>query len=128
MERRESEAYEKRLNEAKGFWQKESVGNVHMNNLNISRKQAELIRNFPIPTTKEDILELLTLAVSNSKVESLTWIQKKMGMRAVDSSSILSEAWKNKAEQVIMTARFSFERDDKVLKSIELYARQLKIK
>lgn len=42
--------------------------------------------------------------------------------------NVLSKAWKAKAEQTIIKARFSMKDDKKTLEEIDFYAKQLKIK
>lgn len=54
-------------------------------------KKRELISNFYIPNTKEDIIEFFTLAVSQ-----------------IDDTDKCSEAWINKLEQTLMKAKLTF--------------------
>lgn len=84
-----------------------------------SKKQT-IIQNFPIPTTKEDILEFLSLAVP---------LARKPGMLHADSRTlILYPTWKAKCEQIIMKAKFSMRNDKEVMEIIAEYAKELKIK
>lgn len=62
----------------------------------ISRK-VQTIRNFPIPNTKEDVIELLSLCQAN------------MSARGEDSS--LRDAWKTKAEQLITKSEIILKDD-----------------
>lgn len=89
-------------------------------NGNIDDKKADLIKGFPIPTTKEDILEFVTMATP-------------LAMPAAKSSFFspaddISKAWRSKCEQVIMKARFSMKEDKALLEQIEQYATKLKLK
>lgn len=89
-------------------------------NRNIDDKKADLIKGFPIPTTKEDILEFVTMATP-------------LAMPAAKSSFFspaddISKAWRSKCEQVIMKARFSMKEDKALLEQIEQYATKLKLK
>jgi hypothetical protein len=78
---------------------------------------------FPVPNTKADILEFLSMAVSEGG--------KKIGgffssMSAEEKDYI--KAWKAKAEQVVMKAKFSLKDDKKLLDEINDYAKKLDIK
>jgi hypothetical protein len=88
-----------------------------------SRKQ-ELISNFPVPNTKEDILEFLSLALPKTK---------KMGFFGADgytrkAHNEMADIWIGKCHQIIMKARFSMKDDKKTLEEIEYYAKQIGIK
>lgn len=93
----------------------------------IVNKKTSVIRNFPVPTTKEDILEFLTMATPIAMPAT-----KKLSIFSSDISSPeelkIAKAWKAKCEQVIIKARFSMKDDKKTLDEIEEYAKQLKIK
>ena len=88
----------------------------------IDKKKADAIRTFPVPNTKEDLLEFLSYAVSLGK--------KKGGFFSNEAPSerIMREAWFEKCKQIIMKARFSMKDDPKTLAEIESYAKELKIK
>ena len=68
----------------------------------IATRQSSIINVFPVPNTKEDLIEFLTIASSeaNKKVSLL----KKMNSHP---ESIIQKAWYSKCEQVIKKARFS---------------------
>ena len=84
------------------------------------RKRKAIIQNFPIPTTKEDILEFLSLAAP---------LAKKPGIFSQDEDAKqMYPIWKNKCEQIIMKARFSMKDDKVTLAEIMEYAKKLKIK
>ena len=89
----------------------------------IATRQSSIINVFPVPNTKEDLIEFLTIASSeaNKKVSLL----KKMNGHP---ESIIQKAWYSKCEQVIKKARFSMKQDKNTLTEIEYYAKQLKIK
>lgn len=85
------------------------------------RKKISIIQNFPIPTTKDDILEFLSLGVPLA--------MKPKGLMKWDEEAIrMSHTWKSKCEQVIMKAKFSMREDKKTLELIAEYAKELKIK
>ena len=88
----------------------------------INIKKASLINSFPIPNTKEDILEFLTLSVPLA-LEKLFWYDRYVTRRGQQT---LINAWRAKAEQTIMKARFSMKEDKNALKEIETYANLLK--
>ena len=89
----------------------------------IATRQSSIINVFPVPNTKEDLIEFLTIASSeaNKKISLL----KKMNGHP---ESIIQKAWYSKCEQVIKKARFSMKEDKNTLAEIEYYAKQLKIK
>lgn len=88
----------------------------------VATRQASAISSFPVPNTKEDLLEFLSIASSEAK--------KKLSMFIMHAhpDAILKKAWKSKCEQVITKARFSMKEDKRTLEEIESYAKQLKIK
>ena len=84
-----------------------------------TRKKKAIIQNFPIPNTKEDILEFLTLAVP---------LAKKPGIFDQDQTKReMYPVWKAKCEQIIMKAKFSMKDDPKTLAEILEYGKQLGI-
>ena len=86
----------------------------------IIRKKKAIIQNFPIPNTKEDILEFLTLAVP---------LAKKPGFFDHDQTKReMYPVWKAKCEQIIMKAKFSMKDDPKTLAEILEYGKQIGIK
>lgn len=93
--------------------------------LTIDKQKATLIRGFPVPTTKEDILEFVSMATPLAKPATKKIIQfwdVTLGQYEI------AKAWKAKCEQVIMKARFSMKDDNATLAEIEGYAKELKIK
>lgn len=91
--------------------------------LTIIQKKSSLIDGFPIPTTKEDILEFITMATPLAKPAT----KSRLFSDAKDQYPV-AKAWRKKCEQVIMKARFSMKDDKALLDEIEKYAVQLKIK
>ena len=92
----------------------------------IFQRQISLLGSFPIPNTKEDIIEFLAMAVPEAT--------KKLGFFAKMSGSIeshkgeLKKAYFAKCEQIIMKARFSMKDDKKTLEEIMAYAKELGLK
>lgn len=70
-------------------------------------RKAQLIRNFPIPNTKEDIVEFITLATTQCKVS----------LNDGPEAGQIASAWRAKAEQVIMKANVMFK-DDKDVQAL----------
>ena len=83
------------------------------------KKKIELIRSFPIPNSKEDLLELLTLTSANIDTESVDgWNSLTKYEKA------LSNAWKSKYEQTYLKAQLSFADSPDMLKQIREYNRK----
>lgn len=69
------------------------------------KQKIALIRNFPIPNTKEDLYEFLIMAVSNIDTEHIEgWNSSEQS----EGEKALSEAWKAKYEQAYHKANISF--------------------
>ena len=92
----------------------------------IVQRQTHLISSFPIPNSKEDILEFLSMALPEA-TKKIGFIAKMPG--TIEShKGELKKAYNSKCKQIIMKARFSMKDDKKTLEEIEFYAKQLKIK
>jgi predicted RNA-binding Zn-ribbon protein involved in translation (DUF1610 family) len=89
----------------------------------IATRQSSMINAYPVPNTKEDLIEFLTIASSeaNKKVSIL----KRMNSHP---ESIIQKAWYSKCEQIIKKARFSMIDDKKTLDEVESCASHLKIR
>ena len=92
----------------------------------IANRQATAINSFPVPNSKESILEFLSMALPQTKIK----LQKILFMTApIDKGKeTIKKAWTSKCEQMIMKARFSMKDDKKTLEEIEIYAKQLGVK
>jgi hypothetical protein len=91
----------------------------------VDLEKMELIRSFPIPNSKEEILEFLSIAVPQASVKI-----RKILFATIDEDRVkeeLKKVWHTKSEQIIMKARFSMKEDRKTLDEIENYAKQLGI-
>ena len=86
----------------------------------VTKQKRTIIQNFPIPTTKDDILEFLALAIPLAKKPSI-FSQDK-------NAREMYPIWKAKCEQIIMKAKFSMVDDQKTLEMIREYADKLNIK
>ncbi len=87
----------------------------------ILKRKASVVSSFPVPNTKEDIIEFLSMAVPEVSKKPNFFTGKYSGVGA------LYNAWQSKAEQVIIKARFSLKEDKKLLEEINNYAKELEI-
>jgi primase-polymerase (primpol)-like protein len=102
----------------------------------IYERQKDFISNFPVPNSKEDILEFLSLALPFARKYSkksgfgkvLSNIRNAEGMNFRNHDYLLAKVWHSKCEQIIMKARFSMKEDKKTLDEINYYANELNIK
>lgn len=91
----------------------------------VTDKKKSIISGFPIPNTKDDILEFLSLALPNAKVKISFWSETGASKKSKED---IRDAWKSKCEQIIMKAKFSMKEDQKTLDEIMHYAKELGIK
>lgn len=98
-------------------------------------KKKEFIMHFPIPNSKEDILEFLSMAVplASPARKSTFSAFKKFGAHFGDDHAknydfIIAEVWMQKCEQILMKSRLSMKEDKKTLEQVEYYGQQLGIK
>jgi hypothetical protein len=95
----------------------------------IYEAKSSVLTTFPIPNTKEDILEFLALSVSQVNSIKIGAMIKFAGTSGTYGYKItFKNAWTSIANKVIMKARFSMKEDKKTLEEIEYYAKQLNIK
>jgi hypothetical protein len=80
-------------------------------------QKINLIHNFPVPNTKEDILEFLILATSNVNMRSYDSISNA----ASESQKALNDAWISKIKQVYEKALISYRNEDDFKQIQELY-------
>lgn len=81
------------------------------------KRKISLITTFPIPTTKDDILEFLSTGVP---------LAKAPGVFAAYDEKAIAKAWRDKCKQIIIKARFSMKDDPNTLAEIEEYSKMLK--
>lgn len=91
----------------------------------IMEKKKSIISGFPIPNTKDDILEFLSTAIPNAKKKGNMFTKENPENK---SHNDLAPTWKSKCEQIIMKAKFSMKEDKKTLEEIMAYANELGIK
>ena len=78
-------------------------------------QKISLIRNFPIPNTKEDLYEFLILSKSNIEIDLYENTQIKSARLAV------SDAWKAKFEQAYQKAKLLLKNDDRMVEIDKMY-------
>jgi len=93
---------------------------------NTDKRKKEIIKNFPIPTTKDDMLEFLALAVPNAKKQKIGMFDANPTPKKIHNEFAI--VWHAKCEQIIMKAKFSMKDDKKTLEEIGEYAKELDIK
>lgn len=74
----------------------------------VEARTIQAIQNFPIPNTKEDILEFMTLCISNSNADSM-------------NQNSIQEAWMAKMRQTITKVQVSMSNDKDAQTLIEQY-------
>jgi len=87
---------------------------------------ANVIRSFPIPNTKEDVLEFMTLAASNVDASLYSVQENEKHSTTYQSRKTVNDAWSARAEQIYHKAKLSFENDADFSTIQELYARKIK--
>jgi phosphopantetheinyl transferase (holo-ACP synthase) len=120
----------------KGLFDTSDIDDEQKRKQMIYERQKDFISQFPIPNTKEDILEFLSMAIplakkfanksKFSKAWSNSWNAESMGFKNYEY--LLSKVWYNKCEQIIMKARFAMKEDKRSLEEINYYAKALNIK
>lgn len=119
----------KRTEDVKEHWSTAGMNSINTTKAIIQR-QISLVSSFPVPNTKEDMLEFLSISKPEAtKNMSLGFMGKILGAAHKDFIFVqLKNAWHSKSEQIIMKARISMKEDRKTLEEIEYYAKQLDIK
>jgi hypothetical protein len=95
-------------------------GNQQMEERILKRK-ASIVSSFPVPNSKEDILEFLAMAVPEAG-------KKPNFFERLTARGTYYKTWVGKAEQIVIKARFAMKEDKATLEQIEYYAKQLEIK
>lgn len=86
-------------------------------------RASSLIKAFPIPNTKEDLIEFIIASAANINVDAFNDI-KRGNLSATDIA--MSNAWLSKLEQAYQKAEIALERDEDFPKVRELYERKLR--
>lgn len=80
------------------------------------KQKISLIKNFPVPNTKEDVLEFMILATSNVDMSMYSCLNTPAaGVKA------MTEAWNAKVKQVYAKAKNTYQSDPDFTKIQELY-------
>ncbi len=82
-----------------------------------NKRKSELIANYPIPNTREDILEFLAYSLSKGKDNSY--------MTYFGDSASTAGAWRKKAEEIIIKSKIMFKNDDRFYDEILQYEASL---
>ncbi len=88
------------------------------------KRKLEVISSFPIPNTKDDMLEFLSLALPKTKIKKIFGLEQSSDK----VPNMYARTWIEKCEQIIMKARFAMKDDKKTIEEIEYYAKQLGLK
>lgn len=84
-------------------------GDVGVGLSKTDEQKISLIRNFPIPNTKEDLYEFLILSKSNIDIGVYEIARVNSARYAI------SEAWKSKFEQAYLKAKILLKNDDRMV-------------
>ena len=91
----------------------------------VTNKKKTIISNFPIPNTKADILEFVTMAAPLAEKKGSFFTQNHPDNKMHND---LVPAWQDKLKQVVMKARFSMREDKKTIAEIEEIVRGCGVK
>jgi len=106
-----------------------SIGSVFSEALSflpdkVDRQKMEIISSFPIPTTKSDMLEFLSLAYPKAKQAGNLFTRNSVEHKLHNQ---FAKVWKNKCKQIIIKAKFSMKDDQDTLNEILYYAKGMDI-
>ena len=73
------------------------------------KRIGDVIKNFPVPNTKDDILEFLTYSISK-----------------MTNVSSLDNPWAAKADEIIMKSRLLFKNDPTIMSTLDKYEKDIK--
>ena len=91
----------------------------------IDRKKMEIIANFPIPNTKNDIFEFLSLAIPKAK--QMGNMFTKLNPENKSHNDFLP-VWKTKCEQIIIKGKLIMKDDKQSLEELLHYAKEIGIR
>ena len=108
LARKLEELENKREKQTWSSWLQQKLNGTKLNV--VDEQKISLIQNFPIPNTKEDILEFMVLASSNvkSKNHATSYAEER-----------IIDAWNTKLEQTCQKALLNFGEDNKFLETLE---------
>ncbi len=93
----------------------------------IHARKIQIISNFPVPNTKEPLLEFITLGISKASPIKKGFFSSPL-TAAEEEHNALVPAWKSKIDQVVMKAKMSMREDKSFLSNIENTVNQLNSK
>ncbi|MDR1933967.1 MAG: zinc-ribbon domain-containing protein [Spirochaetales bacterium] len=91
------------------------------------KRKVALIEGYPIPNSKEDIIEFIVLATSKLTGIKTTTMGRKLPASMMKDEHLLESAWKVKCEQAYNKAKLSFGSDKDAIANIESILKQKKI-
>jgi hypothetical protein len=94
----------------------------HMVRDSIAAKQCPIIDNFPIPNSKEEIFEFLSMALPIG-LKSFSWSEQFTNA----AEKQLSKSYKAKAQQSIIKGRMILKNDKEAMEQLNYYSQQLGI-
>ncbi len=106
------------------------TNNDYKRKLVIFTKKKEFIMHFPIPNSKEDLLEFLSMALplaGPAKKSNFSIFKRLLAKFDDNYDYMIAEVWLQKCEQIIMKAKFSMKEDKKALEEIILYGKKIGI-
>ena len=83
----------------------------------IQARKIQIISNFPVPNTKEPLIEFLTLGISKANPIKVGLFSRATA--AQSEHNALVPAWKSKIDQVVMKAKMSMKADKSLLAEID---------
>lgn len=93
----------------------------------IQARKIQIISNFPVPNTKEPLLEFITLGISKASPIKKGFFSSPLTI-AEQEHNALVPAWRSKIDQVVMKAKMSMKEDKSLLADIENMVSQLNSK
>lgn len=113
---------------AKADEQKREAEHFKRHKEKIISKKIQIISNFPVPNSKEPLLEFLTLGISKATPTKTGFIGLFTKTDADKEHNALVPAWKSKIEQVVMKAKMSLKEDKALLADIDKMVSELNSK
>jgi hypothetical protein len=113
----------------------------------IYARKVQIISNFPVPNTKEALLEFITLGISKAKQIKRPFYEQIIGVLgklpfysmifgrfikpmtdAEEEHNALANAWRSKLDHIVMKAKISMKDDRQLLQEIDYLIEQLNSK
>ncbi|PLW92424.1 MAG: hypothetical protein C0592_10905 [Marinilabiliales bacterium] len=89
------------------------------------QKKMTIIRNFPIPSNRKDIIEFLSMAIPLAKQKG-NFLTKNSDENLPHNE--LVPTWKSKCEQIIIKAKVLLKGDSQTMNEVKRYAAEIGIK